>query len=69
MKFIFLNHKPRYSVYHFFQKKTIYVDPNKKKIRVYEPSKMALGSLIAIVLIGMSYAFSTKETEIEIKNK
>jgi hypothetical protein len=69
MKFIFLAYKPRHSVYHFFGKKNSYVDPEKKKIRVYQPSKLALGSLCAVVLFGVYQVFQSSETAVELENK
>lgn len=59
-----LNNKSRYHVYNFFQKKTTYLDPKGKEIRVHKMSKFFMGGVVSCCLaFGMILYQPEKEIE------
>lgn len=60
-----LNTVVRYNYHHFFTKRTTYVDPKGKDIRIFKPGRVFLASLVLAAMgVGL---LATRETEKEIE--
>ncbi|CAK65390.1 unnamed protein product (macronuclear) [Paramecium tetraurelia] len=58
---------PKYSIYHFFQKKDTYKDPKGQQIRIFKMPKFLIPTLILLSSAFIYHqAFSKKETIIKI---
>lgn len=57
-------HRSKYSIYHFFQKKTVFQDPNSEVIRVFKMPRFVVPTLFLSAGGLVYYLFLSKQERI-----